>query len=82
MANLLYFGRLADVTGKTFDTVTLPVAVSTVAELRAWLDQRHETENVFRSPEIKIAINNEFVDENSALEGAQEIAFMPPVGGG
>ena len=82
MTNLLYFGRLADVTGKTSDTVQLPDTVSSVAELRAWLDQTHETETVFQSPEIKIAINNEFVDDYSPLDGAKEIAFMPPVGGG
>lgn len=82
MANLLFFGRLADMTGKTFDTVTLPETVSTVTDLRVWLDQKHETENMFQAPEIKVAINNEFVDDNSALDGAQEIAFMPPVGGG
>ena len=82
MANLLYFGRLADVTGKTFDTVSLPNGVNTIASLRTWLDQKFGIKNVFQAPEIRAAVDNEFVDNDRVLNGNEEIAFMPPVGGG
>lgn len=82
MTKLLYFGRLSDITGATEETLSLPQDVSTAGELRAYLDLRFEAGGALLEPTIRIAVNNELCFDDTSLTGAEEIAFMPPVGGG
>ena len=82
MATLLYFGRLTDITGKSSETLTLPDDIITTAALRTWLDATHKTNGTLLEKTVRIAINNELVTEPAAISDADEIAFMPPVGGG
>lgn len=82
MARILYFGRLSDLTGAAEETLSLPDAVSTAGELRQFLDLRFEANGALLEPTVRIAVNNELCFDTMAITEADEIAFMPPVGGG
>jgi molybdopterin synthase sulfur carrier subunit len=82
MAKLLYFGRLSDVTGKTEEIIDLPDSIETAGELRSWLDMRFEADGALLEPTVRIAINNEISFDADSVAAPDEIAFMPPVGGG
>ncbi len=82
MAKLIFFGRLADITGQTEQVLDLPANIATTADLRAWLDQGHACDGVLLETSIRLAINNDIVHEPADVDNHDEIAFMPPVGGG
>jgi len=82
MAKLLYFGRLSDITGKAEEDLSLPNGIETAGDLRNWLDLRFEAEGALLEPTVRIAINNELSFDEDVITGTDEIAFMPPVGGG
>ena len=82
MVSLLYFGKLVELTHSPQETIDLPPTLGTTHDLRKWLDNRFETEGAFLEPTIRIAINNQVVTEPQAIGQTDEIAFMPPVGGG
>lgn len=82
MADFVYFGRLGDVTGKLSERESLPEEIRTVSELRGWMEKRYETEGAFLDRTVRVAVNNSFVTNEHVLTDADEIAFMPPVGGG
>ena len=82
MTRILYFGRLSDVTGIPQETLDLPPQIDTAGELRSWLDLRFDASGALIDPTVRIAINNEVVFDTEPVANANEIAFMPPVGGG
>lgn len=82
MARILYFGRLTDVTGQSFQTLPLPSDIWDTAGLRRWADASHGGSGALLDETVRIAINNEIVSEPAAVSDTDEIAFMPPVGGG
>jgi len=82
LAEILYFGRMGDVTGTFSETCTLPPSISTVIDLRRWMDERFESEGSFLESTIRVAVNNQIVSDTTPLSDTDEIAFMPPVGGG
>ena len=82
MATLLYFGRLSDVTGKASEDLQLPDGVGTAGELRIWLDQRFEADGSLLEPTVRVAVNSEISFDSDPIRNEDEIAFMPPVGGG
>jgi len=82
MTKILYFGRLSDITGISEETLDLPSDIASAGQLRSWLDHRFETDGALLDQTIRIAINSEITFDTASLVGAQEIAFMPPVGGG
>ena len=82
MVKVIYFGRLSDVTGTGEEMLDIPDGVSTVGALRTWLDLRFEAEGALLEPTVRIAINSEIGFDETPIGTANEIAFMPPVGGG
>ena len=82
MTKIIYFGRLSDVTGKDEERLDLPSHVATAGALRSWLDQRFKANGALMEPSVRIAINSEIIFDDEPLAQADEIAFMPPVGGG
>lgn len=82
MAQLLYFGRLCDVTGRDAEVLALPAEVQTAGALREWLDLRFEAGGALLEPTVRIAINSEISFDADPIGDQDEIAFMPPVGGG
>jgi molybdopterin synthase sulfur carrier subunit len=74
--NVLFFGVLADVTGTNRKHYR---------EINSFSDLRHRIEDDY--PEIvhynfRVAVNNEIINEEPALNHGDEIAFLPPFAGG
>jgi sulfur-carrier protein len=81
---LVYFAWVRERVGKPEESVTLPAGVRTVADLIAWLTTRgEEYAHAFENgPLIRAALDRTHVKHDSAVAGAREIAFFPPMTGG
>jgi sulfur-carrier protein len=81
---ILYFAWVRERVGKAEETVEPPSAVSTVGDLMGWLAGRgEEYAHAFDNPKvIRAAIDRAHVKANTAIAGAREIAFFPPMTGG
>ena len=82
MTRIFYFGRLSDLTGISEERLDIPSNIVTAGQLKSWLDRRFEASGALVDQTIRIAIDSEIVLDNVSLNGAREIALMPPVGGG
>ena len=82
MAKILYFGRLGDLTGMTEEQLDLPNNVATAGALRNWLERRFDVGGALLEPTVRIAVNNEIGFDSTTISNTDEIALMPPVGGG
>jgi sulfur-carrier protein len=81
---LLYFAWVRERVGKTQEEIAVPAGIATVADLVAWLSQRSEEyAHAFENPKvIRVAIDRAHVKPETAIAGAREIAFFPPMTGG
>ena len=81
---LRYFAWLREQVGKAEEEVELPSDIGTVAELVAWLKSRGpEYDRAFaRADVIRAAVDLVHVKPGTAIAGAREVAFFPPVTGG
>ena len=81
---LLYFAWVRERVGKAEEHVDPPAAVKTIAELMAWLAGRDEQHaHAFDNAKvIRAAIDHRHVRPDTAIAGANEIAFFPPMTGG
>ena len=81
---LLYFAWVRERIGKAQEEVAVPADVATVADLVAWLSRRgEEYAYAFENPKvIRAAIDSAHVRPDTAIAGAREIAFFPPMTGG
>ena len=79
-----YFAWVRERIGKPEEEIAVPADVSTVAELIKWLSSRgEEYAYAFENPGvIRAAIDRVHVKPQTALTGASEIAFFPPMTGG
>jgi molybdopterin synthase catalytic subunit len=74
---VLLFAGLREILGSSID-VSLPIG-ATVTELLAVLGEKHAA---VRAGRVAVAVNLEVVPPNRALAEGDEIALLPPVGGG
>jgi molybdopterin synthase sulfur carrier subunit len=81
---VVYFAWVRERVGKAEEEVTPPREVATVAELMGWLARRgDEYAHAFENPRvIRAAIDRSHVRPDTAIAGAREIAFFPPMTGG
>jgi molybdopterin synthase sulfur carrier subunit len=81
---LLYFAWVRERVGKPEEEIDLPAGVATVADLIAWLSRRgEEYAHAFENPKvIRAAVDRAHVKPETAIAGAREIAFFPPMTGG
>ncbi|MGA7457795.1 MAG: molybdopterin converting factor subunit 1 [Methyloceanibacter sp.] len=81
---VLYFAWVKEKAGIAAEEIDPPAGVVTIAELIDWLKARGpEFENAFaRSEVIRAAIDQSHVRHDAKIEGAREVAFLPPVTGG
>jgi molybdopterin synthase sulfur carrier subunit len=79
-----YFAWVRERVGKAEETIEPPAEVRTVSELMGWLAQRGEHyAHAFETPKvIRAAIDHTHVKPDTAISGAREIAFFPPMTGG
>lgn len=82
MADILYFGRLGDVAGTGAEKLDIPAAITDTAALRRWLDAEKSAGGAFLEASVRLAVNSEIVVDPHPISTSDEIAFMPPVGGG
>lgn len=76
---ILAFGITRDIVeGNTF-RISLNEGTN-VATLKELLYQNYPKMKQLRS--LRVAVNNEYVDEEVVLSGKEEIALIPPVSGG
>lgn len=75
---LLYFAALADVAGRTEETVASDAR--DVRALYATLAARHRF--TFTAERLRVAVNGEFVGWDRMLAEGDEVVFIPPVSGG
>ncbi len=81
---VLYFAWVRERVGKAEETVEPPASVRTVSDLMQWLVARgEEYAHAFATPRaIRAAIDHTHVKPDTAIAGAREIAFFPPMTGG
>ncbi|PHR60368.1 MAG: molybdopterin synthase sulfur carrier subunit [Robiginitomaculum sp.] len=82
MLKILYFGKLGELTQLREERVDVPNDINTIEALKSWLNTRHDLDCALSHPSIKTMIDQKLVHTNESIEGAQEIGFLPPVGGG
>jgi molybdopterin synthase sulfur carrier subunit len=75
---VLWFAALRERVGKSEELIE--TGASTPAALYAELDARSGL--AFSMQRLRVAVNGEFVDWQSALMDEAEVAFLPPVSGG
>jgi molybdopterin synthase sulfur carrier subunit len=81
---ILYFAWVRERIGKAEETLEPPASTATVADLIGWLSSRgEEYAHAFERPGvIRTAIDKVHVKPDTAIRGAREIAFFPPMTGG
>ena len=81
---LIYFAWVRERVGKPDEEIDVPDEVATVADLIAWLKARDiRYEHAFaEAGVIRAAIDRVHVKPDTALAGAREVAFLPPMTGG
>ena len=81
---LVYFAWVRERVGKADEDIAPPASVKTVEELMGWLAKRgEEYAHAFENPKvIRAAIDRKHVRPDSAIAGAGEIAYFPPMTGG
>ena len=81
---LVYFAWVRERIGKAEEDLAPPQSVATIAELMKWLAQRgEEYAYAFENPKIiRAAIDRAHARQDTAIAGAREIAFFPPMTGG
>jgi molybdopterin synthase sulfur carrier subunit len=79
-----YFAWVRERVGKAEETLEPPASVRTIEDLIAWLTKRGEAyAYAFDTPRvIRAAIDHAHVRPDTAIAGAREIAFFPPMTGG
>ena len=80
----VYFAWVRERIGKAEEEIDPPAEVVTVADLIGWLSRRDEGyAHAFENPRtIRAALDRAHVKPDTALAGAREIAFFPPMTGG
>ena len=83
MAQLLFFGKLADIAGVRQRELSLPAGVETVAALRDHIAAGDAELGVaLMAPSVKFVVNEAIVSDDARISDADEVAFLPPVSGG
>ncbi|WP_188150176.1 molybdopterin converting factor subunit 1 [Teredinibacter waterburyi] len=81
--HLLYFASLADTLGRPSETLTPNKNITSVAELRQYL-QQHDSRwaSAAQGATILCAVNQTVARDDTPLRNGDEVAFFPPVTGG
>ncbi|TRW18398.1 molybdopterin converting factor subunit 1 [Glacieibacterium frigidum] len=81
---MLYFAWVRERVGVAEETIDLPPALVTVADLLDWLATRspgHAAALSDRSA-VRVGVDQDFAGFDAPIAGAREIAIFPPVTGG
>jgi molybdopterin converting factor subunit 1 len=75
-----YFAALREAAGREVETLELP-AGTTVAETQTFLVERYPLLETLL-PRCAVAVNRSYASSEAMLKDGDELAFIPPVGGG
>ncbi|HEX6800172.1 MAG TPA: molybdopterin converting factor subunit 1 [Ktedonobacterales bacterium] len=75
-----YFAALREATGREAETLELPAGADVAAAREALLTRYPALARLL--PRCAIARNRAYVNAETALADGDELAFIPPVGGG
>ena len=80
---VLFFGSLREQLGTGELNTPLPEGVGTMGQLLANLQtQGDEWKRALGTGNVLFAVNQDMVDENTAIDDSDEVALFPPVTGG
>ena len=81
---LRFFASLREALGISQESVIIPDAIKTIAELRVYLTQRGKpwSDVLAEGKVLRCALNQQMVDATAHLQEGAEVAFFPPVTGG
>ena len=80
---VLFFGSLREQLGAGELNTTLPDGVKTIGQLLQSLQlQGDEWKMALGTGNVLFAVNQDMVDENTAISDSDEVALFPPVTGG
>ena len=84
MITLLYFARLREAFGLSSEQANLPADVADVQSVTEWLRQRGSAwqEELAQDSPVRVAVNQDMADPDTAVRDGDEVAFFPPVTGG
>ncbi|MCG6886293.1 MAG: molybdopterin converting factor subunit 1 [Proteobacteria bacterium] len=83
MIRLCYFASLREALGTADEQVELPGDIDDLAGLTRWLQGRNDTwGQALADTRLHVAINQQIVVTNAAVNDGDEIAWFPPVTGG
>ena len=84
MVRLLYFAWVRDAVGAGEEAITVPESVTTVSDLADHLAARGAgyAEAFADRARLRVAVDQVMAKFDTAIAGAGEIAFFPPVTGG
>ena len=79
-----YFAWVRERVGHAEEEIDLPADVASVADLIQFLSRKDEGyAAAFAEPTvIRAALDQEHVEHDTAIGGAREVAFFPPMTGG
>ena len=82
--NLLYFAWIRVKMGVSGESIDPPKNIKDIKGLIDWIKQRNQISNEAFSDisNIRIAVNQQYVDIDHPVQAGDEIAFFPPVTGG
>jgi molybdopterin synthase sulfur carrier subunit len=80
----LYFAWVRERVGYAEEEILPPESVRTVGDVISWLKGQGENyaEAFANDKSIRVALDRTHVKQDTALTGAREIAFFPPMTGG
>ena len=81
---LLYFAWIRVKMGVSGEEIDPPKNIKDIEGLIDWIKQRNPISNETFSDisNVRIAVNQEYVDIDHPVQAGDEIAFFPPVTGG
>jgi len=81
---VLFFAGLREQLGTPGEEIDLPVGVTTVGGLRGYLSEKGNSwkSALSEGKLIRMAVNQDMVQQTAAIKAGDEVAFFPPVTGG
>ena len=76
---LSFFGRLRDAVGAGECERAVPPHIVDSEAVRRWIGAEYP---VLLEPTVRIAIDDVLASRAAPIQGASEVAFLPPVSGG
>lgn len=82
--NVLYFARLREAIGRGQEVIAWDANLANVEALRKVLCARGSQWHSALSSQqgVRVAVNHDLAQDNTALKDGDEVAFFPPVTGG